>query len=67
MWNHPDIFEEEELKKGERGRNTDFTKEYYIKHKEAQIEVLKDEINEKVEEYLQEHWNPLFFVFVVEF
>ena len=49
MGNHPDLFEEEELKKGERGRNTDFTKEYYIKHKEAQIEVLKDEINEKVE------------------
>ena len=50
MGNHPDLFEEEELKKIERGRNTDFTKDYYIKQKAAQTEVLKDEINQKVEE-----------------
>ena len=47
---HPEIFEDEELKKIERGRNTDFSKEYYIRQKAEKIESLREEIQEKTKE-----------------
>lgn len=58
---HPEIFEDEELKKIERGRNTDFSKEYYIRQKAEKIESLKEEIQEKTKELdsLQMHVNEI--------
>jgi len=58
---HPEIFEDEELKKIERGRNTDFSKEYYIRQKAEKIESLKKEIHEKTKELdsLQMHVNEI--------
>ena len=57
----PEIFENEELKKIERGRNTDFSKEYYIRQKAEKIESLKEEIQEKTKELdsLQMHVNEI--------
>jgi len=46
---HPDIFEDEELKRIERGRNADFSKEYYIRQKEEKSKALDEKIETKLE------------------
>ena len=46
---HPDIFDNEELKKIEKGRNSDYSKEYYIRQKAEQAQALDEVIKEKKE------------------
>ena len=46
---HPEIFDNEELKKIEKGRNSDYSKEYYIRQKAEQAQALDEVIKEKKE------------------
>lgn len=46
---HPEIFDNEELKKIEKGRNSDYSKEYYIRQKAHQVQLLEEVIEEKKE------------------
>ena len=46
---HPEIFDGEELKRIERGRNSDFSKEYYIRQKAEQSKALDEVIEAKKE------------------
>lgn len=50
MGAHPGIFGEEELKHIERGRNSDFSKEFFIRQKEEQVKTLDYVIEEKREQ-----------------
>lgn len=50
MEQHPEIFDNEELKEIERGRNSDYSKEYYIRQKAEQVQALEEAIEEKKEE-----------------
>ena len=50
MEQHPEIFDNEELKKIEKGRNSDYSKEYYIRQKSEQMQALEEAIEEKKEE-----------------
>lgn len=49
MSQHPEIFNNEELKQIEKGRNSDYSKEYYIRQKAEQAQQLDEVIEEKKE------------------
>ena len=50
MEQHPEIFDDEELKEIEKGRNSDYSKEYYIRQKAEKMQALEEAIEEKKEE-----------------
>lgn len=47
MKDHPEIFGDETLKPKEKGRNSDFSKEFYLRLKQQEYEKLKDKCQEK--------------------
>ena len=47
MKDHPEIFGDETLKPKEKGRNSDFSKEFYLRLKQQEYEKLEDKCQEK--------------------
>ena len=50
---HPEIFEGESLKEIEQGRNSDWSKEFYIRQKQKELQVIETKVQEN-EEKLEE-------------